>query len=126
MEHPNPIDEARRYLLNARTLLSEKARKEDGLYQDRKYVKLAGHAAYAGILLALDAVFGKKTKGRKDVNWYKECLTKSDKRMLDAFLSAYSTLHLEMSYDGNRSSSLANFGLQSADAVVDWAAERVV
>jgi len=42
--------------------LSEKAGKEDGYYQDTKYVKLAGHAAYAGILVALDAYLRRKRR----------------------------------------------------------------
>jgi len=42
--------------------LSEKAGKEDGYYQDTKYVKLAGHAAYAVILVALDAYLGRKRR----------------------------------------------------------------
>ncbi len=68
----NTILEARRYLDNAKELLSEKARKDEGYYQDTKYVKLAGHAAYTGVLVALDGILGKKGKGRKDVDWYKQ------------------------------------------------------
>ena len=48
------IEEAKRYLANAREILNDKGQKEDGLYQDIKYVKMAGHTAYAGVLVALD------------------------------------------------------------------------
>jgi hypothetical protein len=65
MKHVSTIDEARRYLSNAKQILSEKAVKEDGLYKDRKYVKMAGHTAYIGVLEALDVVFKKKGKGAK-------------------------------------------------------------
>ena len=82
------IKEAKRYLENARALLSEKARKEDGYYQDTKYVKLAGNAAYAGVLLAIDAFVGKKSKGRKHVEWYKEQLSILDKKLLTSFVAA--------------------------------------
>ena len=60
-----------------------KAKKKDGLYTDRKYVKLAGHAAYTGILLALDEVYEKKGKGRKDIDWYKENLSKNHKKLFE-------------------------------------------
>ena len=43
---------------------------------------MAGHTAYAGVLVALDELFVKKTKGRKDVDWYKYRLAKSDKLKL--------------------------------------------
>lgn len=59
------VQEAKRYLDNAHEILRDKAHKEDGIYQDTKYVKLAGHAAYAGVLVALDGILGKKGKGEK-------------------------------------------------------------
>ncbi|GHT53224.1 hypothetical protein FACS189451_04920 [Bacteroidia bacterium] len=46
----DPIKEAERYLDNARTILSEKAGKNGNYYSDSKYVKLAGHAAWCGVL----------------------------------------------------------------------------
>jgi hypothetical protein len=42
--------------------LSNNAKKQDGLYQDKKYVKIAGHTAYTGILLALNELLGEKNK----------------------------------------------------------------
>lgn len=120
----NHIDEARRYIDNARQLLSENARKEEGIYQDAKYVKLAGHAAYAGVLVALDGLLGKKTKGRKDVDWYKRQLAGLDKKQLGQFVAAYDTLHLSMSYDGNPSADVAQAGLKQASNIVDWVATR--
>jgi hypothetical protein len=38
-----PIQEAKRYIDNARTILSEKAEKEEDYYHDGKYVKMAGN-----------------------------------------------------------------------------------
>lgn len=64
----NHIIEAKRYLANAKEILREKAGKEDGFYQDRKYVKLAGHAAYSGVLVAIDGLLRVKKKGRKSVD----------------------------------------------------------
>lgn len=120
----NTIQEAKRYLENAKELLSEKARKEDGYYQDTKYVKLAGHAAYAGVLVAIDAFVGRKSKGRKHVDWYKEQLSALDKKLLTSFVAAYDTLHLSMSYDGNPSAKVAKAGLEEAEAIILWLENR--
>ena len=118
------LQEAKRYVENARELLREKAHKEDGYYQDTKYVKLAGHAAYAGVLVALDGLLGKKGKGRKDVDWYKQHLSKLDKRILNSFVGVYDTLHLSMSYDGNPLASVAAAGLQEAETIINWVETR--
>ncbi|KAA6434156.1 hypothetical protein FEM33_23025 [Dyadobacter flavalbus] len=120
----NTVEEARRYVNNAKEILSEKARKEDGYYQDTKYVKLAGHAAYTGVLVALDGLFGKKGKGRKDVDWYKERLSTMDKKLLYTFVAAYDTLHLSMSYDGNPAAEIAVAGLKMAESIIAWVETR--
>ncbi|MDX2195223.1 MAG: DUF5618 family protein [Cytophagales bacterium] len=93
------IDEAYTYLDNAKCILSEKAEREDGFYIDKKYVKLAGHTAYNGVLEALDMILPRK-KGRKSVEWYQENLSKIDKKMLHYFNNVYQQLHLVMGYDG--------------------------
>lgn len=121
----NSILEAKRYMDNAREILREKAVKEDGYYQDPKYVKIAGHIAYAGILVALDDFLGKKTKGRKDVDWYKEHLAKLDKKVLNAFLTAYQVLQLDMAYDGAKSAKLATTGLEEAENFINWLENRM-
>ena len=117
---PNTVQEAKRYLDNAKEILREKAKKEDGLYQGPKYVKLAGHAAYTGVLVALDSLFEEKGKGRKDVGWYKENLSKLDKKALASFVAAYSTLHLAMSYDGNTDANVSTAGLNMAESIINW------
>jgi hypothetical protein len=116
----NTVDEAKRYLDNARELLRDKAHKEDGYYQDSKYVKMAGHTAYVGVLVALDGLLGKKGKGRKDVDWYKQHLAKLDKRVLNSFVSAYDILHLSMAYDGIPDAEVAQIGLKRAETTIDW------
>ena len=116
----NHIAEATRYLDNAKDLLNTKALKEDGYYQDAKYVKMAGHTAYTGILLALDSVLEKKAKGRKSVEWYKTELAKLDKKMLNVFVSAYDILHLAMSYDGNPNAKVSKAGLEDAERILEW------
>lgn len=118
------MNEARRYLSNAKEILREKAIKQDEVYQDRKYVKMAGHTAYVGVLEALDVVFGNKKKGRKSVDWYKEELSAVDKKMLSLFAAAYDTLHLAMSYDGNTLVSVSRGGLDVAEKIIDWAEQK--
>lgn len=118
------IQEARRYVDNAKEILRDKAHKEDGYYQHTKYVKMAGHTAYVGILVALDGLLGKKGKGRKDADWYKQNLAKLDRKLLTAFVAAYDTLHLSMSYDGNPNASVAAAGILDAETIINWVENR--
>jgi len=118
------ILEAKRYLANAKDILREKALKDDGYYQDAKFIKMAGHTAYTGILVALDDLLGKKSKNRKDVDWYKSHLSKMDKKALNSFLTAYQILHLDMAYDGAKSAKLAATGLEEAEYIINWLETR--
>ena len=79
----NQLSEAQRYIENAKGILSSKATKEAGYYQDKKYIKLACHVAYSGVLVALDSSLSTKEKGTKSVDWYKSELTKIDKKVLN-------------------------------------------
>ena len=118
------INDATRYLENAKEILQDKADKKDGFYQDKKYVKLAGHAAYSGVLLALDGAFGEmgiNKKWRKSIEWYQRELAKIDKRLLFRFLGVYDTLHLSLGYDGNPDSKVAKAGLENAEKIIKWA-----
>ncbi|TLV02313.1 DUF5618 family protein [Dyadobacter luticola] len=121
---PNTVREAKRYLNNAKEILREKAKKEDGFYQDKKYVKLAGHAAYTGVLVALDGLFERKGKGRKNVDWYLENLGKTDKKLLASFNAAYDTLHLAMGYDGNQAAGVSAAGINLAESIITWVETR--
>lgn len=118
------INKAKRHIENAKDILSEKARKENGYYQDRKYVKMAGHLAYSGVLIALDAILGNKKKDRKSVDWYKEKLEILDQDILAPFLACYDTLHLAMNYDGNISSEVSVAGLEDAEKIIAWAEQK--
>ena len=63
----DPVSEARRYVENAKVLLKEHGDLdfETQLYQDRKYVRMAGNTLWNGVLLILDAVFHVKNKKRQ-------------------------------------------------------------
>ena len=115
------IKEAKRYIANAKELLSEKAGREAHLYTDKKYVRLAGHAAYSGVLVALDGVFSDSKRGRKDVKWYRDQLSQKNKKMLGYFISVYDTLHLSMGYDGNPNAKVAKAGFDDAEKLIRWA-----
>ena len=114
------IEEAHRYIDNAKEILREKAHKEDGYYQDKKYVKMAGHTAYTGVLIALDGYLGVKKKGRMSVDWYQIELAKVDKKILGAFNAVYELLHLCMGYDGAESAKIAAVGLEEAETIINW------
>ena len=114
------IEEAHRYIDNAKQILREKAIKEDKYYQDAKYVRMAGNTAYSGVLIALDEMLGAKRRGRKSVEWYKEELSKMDKKILTSFNIAYEALHLVMGYDGVLSAKIAAVGLEEAETIINW------
>ncbi len=85
---------------------------------------MAGHTAYVGVLTALDGLFGKKAKGRKDVDWYKNNLAKSDKKALNTFSSAYELLHLNMAYDGILDAEVIQTAFKRAETLIDWVETR--
>ena len=124
----NPIEEAERYLQNAREVLSEKAEKDGNYYTDPKYVKAAGNYAWNGVLLALDAVTDVRKnlkKGQRlDIKDYQTAIAKKDPRMSKPLHSAYETLHLYLGYDGNPHYKVAQSGLEQAKDIISWAAKH--
>jgi hypothetical protein len=121
----NPIQEANRYLANARRILSEKAKKDGNFYSDAKYVKIAGHTAWCGVLIALDAVLNVrknlKKNQRPDFDDYQTALYKKDPKMNRILLVAYDLLHKALGYDGVLSYKTVQDGLEQAKSLVDWA-----
>lgn len=121
------ITEARRHIDNAKGFLRNNANKEDGLYRDLKYVKIAGHTAYTGILLALDELLGeKRKKTKKSVEWYQKELSGLDKKVTSDFATAYQVLHLDMGYEGSPSADLAKFGVEKAEKIISWVENRLL
>lgn len=126
--HPT-IKEAHRYLANAKEILEEKAIRENGVYRDKKYVKLAGHAAYTGVLLALDQLMdpsGKqaKRKSRKSIDIYRSFLASYDRKMLDYLNNLYNVLHLDMSYDGTNDTRIIKSAMSVTKEFIDTIGAR--
>jgi len=117
--------EAMRYMDNAKDCLL-KAKKENGYYQDKKYVKMACGTAYSGMLVALDCFLilrgiakPKTAKERKSIEYYQKNITKIDKKMLDTLNTAYKVLHLWGYYDGIEKASIINEGFDEAYTIID-------
>ena len=115
-------EEAIRYMENAKEAL-KKAGKEDDLYKDDKYVKTACGIAYCAVLKALDGYLllkeVKKPKGRKSIEYYRDNISKIDRRLMLYLSNAYMTLHLDGYYDGNVSVDTINSGFKSAYLIID-------
>jgi len=114
--------EAIRYMDNAKETLI-KAGKEDDLYKDDKYVKTACGIAYCAVLKALDGYLllkeVKRQKGRKSIEYYRENISKIDKKLMQYLNNAYMTLHLDGYYDGNVSVDTISSGFKSAYLIID-------
>ncbi|MDR0546869.1 MAG: DUF5618 family protein [Dysgonamonadaceae bacterium] len=124
-KHQHPIREAERYLQNARSILSEKAKKDGRYYHDKKYVRMAGNTAWNGVLIALDATFGirkrLKSNQRLDFHDYQIAVSQRDHKMNIVLFAAYESLHKAMGYDGNPSYVVAQSALSDANRIVEWA-----
>lgn len=118
------IQEARRYLSNAKEILSEKAGKSGKFYSDKKYVRVAGNTAWNGILEALDGTFdireSMKKNQRPDVKDYQQIIGKRNQTKLKVFNVAYDTLHKALGYDGNLSVAIVQEGLAEAEEIINW------
>jgi hypothetical protein len=99
-----------RYMANAKDIL-KKAGRDGKLFKDSKYVSTASGTAYKGVLLALDAWLQLKgvelptegwrgKKKVKSIKFYRDNLTKLDKKLLDYLNGVYDALHLSGYYDG--------------------------
>jgi hypothetical protein len=124
----NPIDEAKRYLENARTILSEKAKKDGNYYSDPKYVKIAGNTAWNGVLVALDSVLpvrqNLKKGQRLEFKDYLDAISKKDKKMTRPLLGAYDTLHKSLGYDGVLIYKVVQTALEHGKEMIAWAAKQ--
>ena len=124
----NPIKEAERYLANARQILSEKAGKDGNYYEDPKYVKMAGNAAWNGVLVALDGILNVtdnlKSGQRPEFKDYQSAVAKRDKKMSRPLLIAYESLHKVLGYDGNPRYKIVQDSLEQGKEIISWASKQ--
>jgi 2',3'-cyclic-nucleotide 2'-phosphodiesterase (5'-nucleotidase family) len=125
-ELSNPIEEARRYVENAREILKSKGAPFDGRYTDSKYIRTAGHVAWSGILIALEAIMKIKDPERvKRVEFsdYLAAIPKKEKAAKADLESAYVILHLHMGYDGIKLKLMVDSGIKLAKDIIDWCSD---
>ena len=119
----NLIEESRRYVDNARTVLRDKAKLdvESNRYEDEKYVRSAGHYLWHAILLALDAVFKVRDDRRTRVNIddYLKAIGKRDRKLLAWVNSGYNIAHLYMGYDGELSKGVSDDGIRVVNDIIN-------
>lgn len=120
MEKENPIEEALRYVDNAKEVIKKAVfDSELKMYTDRKYIKMAGNTLWNGCLIALEAVFNiKKGKGRPSIEKYQEAAAKRDKTLLAHINNGYEIMHLVMGYDGNKNKKVCDIGFESAKQII--------
>ena len=115
---------------NAKVLLKEHGDldSETQLYQDRKYVRMAGNTLWNGVLLILDAVFHVKTEddSRPDIRDYRNAIAKRDLKLLAFVNAGYDTMHLAMGYDGNPIRATCQAGIQIANEIIDRCAALLI
>ena len=123
MEIKNPVEEARRYVDNAKTILSKNGELDvdTRLYNDRKYVKMAGNTLWSGVLLILDAVFHvrKDRRTRVHIEDYQKAVNKRDGQLAKLVYTGYDIMHLYMGYDGIQEKNTCDSGFRLANEIID-------
>lgn len=123
MVKKNPVEEARRYVENAKTLLVEHGELdvETRSYGDPKYVKMAGNTLWNGVLVILDAAFHvrKDRRTRVHIKDYQEAVAKRDKKLLQYLNMGYEIMHIYMGYDGTKSKATCDDGFRVANQIID-------
>lgn len=121
--YEDPVEEARRYVQNAKDLLNGKGKLniEGQYYEDRKYVRMAGNTLWNGVLLILNAVFHvKKTKkSRPHFIDYEKAIAKRDLKLLELVNIGYDAMHLSMGYDGNPLKANCQGSIHLANDIID-------
>jgi hypothetical protein len=120
--------EAQRYMSNAEETL-QRSGKEDNLYLDVKYVRVACGTAYLAVLIAADMWLALKgvsmpvkrdiKKKHRDINKYREDIGGLDGRMLANVNTAYNILHLYGYYDGIQDVRIVHTGFAVAREIIE-------
>ncbi|MDR2042357.1 MAG: DUF5618 family protein [Tannerella sp.] len=127
-ELKHPIREIKCYLLNASTLLSEKAGKDGDYYSDKKYVKIGRPRSVVRCLGCARCRPGYKNARKRgqrfDIQDNQEAVNKIDNRMKRPLLNSYKTLHKVLGYDDNLNYHIIQLGLKEAQYVIEWAGKH--
>ena len=125
MKLKDPIEEARRYVANAKEIIAKAQYDcETKSYLDGKYVKTAGDVLWKGCLIALDAVLDvRQGKGRPSIEKYQQAAGKRDRTLLNMLNFGYATMHLSMGYDGNKGKKVCDAGFEYANNIIDRCAK---
>lgn len=125
MEKKDPIEEARRYVANAKEVIKKADYDPElNIYTDGKYIKMAGNTLWNGCLVALDAALGiSKGKSRPDIGKYRDAAAKRDRKLMAAIVAGYNTMHLSMGYDGTKGKKICDAGFEYAEAIIDRCAK---
>lgn len=119
----DPVDEARRYVANAKELLEKNGQLdyETQIYGDRKYVRMSGNTLWNGVLVILDAVFHLKSMERPhpDIVDYKDAIANRDGKLLKLIVVAYETIPIAMGYDGNPGKEVSAQGIRLTNEIID-------
>ena len=129
MERQNPIEEAQRYVENAKQTLKEYGEYDKSLrrYGDRKYVRAAGHYLWNAVLIVMDAIFNVKTKRRPhpDIKDYKAAVAARDRKLLALVNDGYDTMHIAMGYDGNQQKDVCDAGFRLANEIIKTCSKMI-
>lgn len=117
------IKEAHRYVEKARDILknNENYDPETRCYDDKKYVRSAGHFLWHAVMLALDSVFHVREdrRTRVDVEAYRNAVGKRDRKLLALLNTSYQILHLQMGYDGILAKASCDEGFRITNDIID-------
>ncbi len=128
--------EAMRYIENAKEILSSKAGKDGKYYSDKKYVRMACHMAYLGVLIALDGLLEYKgienlknqdlSSDAVNVKFYREHLGKINGKMLNLFNETiYPFLCEYGGYYGNLEVYISQEGIIAATEIIEWVQKQI-
>ena len=127
---PSPASEAYRYVANAKETLDKKAKLNSDYqaYEDRKYVRAAGHYLWLSVLIMLEAKYHlkKNKRSRVDIDDYKLRLTNDDKKLLSMVNRAYDIMHLNMGYDGVQDKIVCSQGIHLANEIIDRCERHII
>ena len=123
MEKKDLIEESRRYVENAHDALknNEEYDPVTRSYDDKKYVRAAGHYLWHAVMLALDAVFRVREdrRTRVDIDAYRDAVRKRDRKLLTLVNNGYQILHIHMGYDGVLNKNICDEGFRITNDIID-------